>query len=298
MPVRLAHFSDVHLTTRPLGWRARDWFNKRLPGWLNLAARRGRHFRAADRILTRLREECRARGMDHLVFSGDASALGFDGEIAHTAAVLGLDRPEVPPGLAVPGNHDYYVHQGAASGTFERCFGPWQTGERESGAVYPFAQRAGHVHLIGVNSCTANRLPWDSAGAVDEGQLARLERLLKSLPPGPRILVTHYPLYLRSGRREPRVRGLRNFDEVLRVAIQGGIGLWLHGHRHGPYHHVRTGEAPFPQICAGSATQEGLWSYGEYTLDGWQLSGVRRAWHPEQAAFEDVERFTFELHRS
>ena len=34
--VRLVHFSDIHLTTEPLGWRRADWFNKRLPGWINL----------------------------------------------------------------------------------------------------------------------------------------------------------------------------------------------------------------------------------------------------------------------
>lgn len=295
MPVRLAHFSDIHLTIRPLGWRAGDWFNKRLPGWLNLALRRARHFREADHILTSLMAECATRNIDHLIFSGDASALGFDAEIIHAATMLGLDRPSVQPGLAVPGNHDYYVRRGAASGTFEQCFAPWQKGERVSTAPYPFAQRVGHVWLIGVNSCTPNRLPWDSAGAVDEAQLARLERLLAALSFGPRILVTHYPLYLRTGQPEPRQRGLRNLQEVLRIAIAGKVGLWLHGHRHGPYHHIVVGDAPFPQICAGSATQEGAWSYGEYTVEGWQLQALRRAWNPKEARFEDVERFHFEL---
>ena len=34
--VRLAHFSDIHVTCRPLGWQREDWFNKRFPAWLNL----------------------------------------------------------------------------------------------------------------------------------------------------------------------------------------------------------------------------------------------------------------------
>ena len=35
--IRLAHVSDVHVSARPLGWKPRDWFNKRTTGWMNLS---------------------------------------------------------------------------------------------------------------------------------------------------------------------------------------------------------------------------------------------------------------------
>jgi membrane-associated HD superfamily phosphohydrolase len=34
-PVRLAHFSDVHIRGNSLEWQGGDWFNKRLAGWFN-----------------------------------------------------------------------------------------------------------------------------------------------------------------------------------------------------------------------------------------------------------------------
>ena len=49
--VRLAHFSDVHLTTRPLGWALHDLRSKRLSGWFHLRALgRGNQFRLAHEI--------------------------------------------------------------------------------------------------------------------------------------------------------------------------------------------------------------------------------------------------------
>ena len=34
--IKLAHFSDVHLTAPRLGWRVRDLFGKRGTGWVNV----------------------------------------------------------------------------------------------------------------------------------------------------------------------------------------------------------------------------------------------------------------------
>jgi hypothetical protein len=69
----------------------------------------------------------------------------------------------------------------------------------------------------------------------------------------------------------------------------------LHGHRHRFYYLQETRIAPFPVVCAGSATQTGLWCYGEYDLDGDRLEGVRRAYDPATRAFRDVERFALTL---
>src|SRR6267378_1298515 len=105
--VRLAHFSDVHLTTRPLGWALHDLRSKRVSGWFHLRALgRGKHFRLAHEVVRALGAEWRERRPDWLVFSGDATALGFETELAHAARHLGVGAADLPPGLAVPGNHD------------------------------------------------------------------------------------------------------------------------------------------------------------------------------------------------
>src|SRR5436305_919631 len=84
--LRLAHFSDIHLTADPLGWERGDWFNKRLPGWINLRwLGRGRRFRTADDVVEAMTADLRRRRPDHLIFSGDATALGFESEFARAA---------------------------------------------------------------------------------------------------------------------------------------------------------------------------------------------------------------------
>lgn len=288
--VRLAHLSDIHLTAAPLGWRREDWFNKRLAAWFNLRVLgRGFRFRHANQVMAQLVQELRDRQIDHVIFSGDATALGFAAEMEKAAQVLEVGRWS---GLAVPGNHDYCTRPAALSGSFEKHFAPWQQGERLPGHVYPFAQRVGHVWLIALNSATGNRWMWDAGGAVGSAQLDRLQQLAARLDPGPRILVTHYPVCLASGECERRTHGLRDMNEVVKAAAAADVGLWLHGHRHHAYWFQESSLAGFPIICAGSATQSNLWSYGEYVIDGLQLQATRRQFDSAAQQFRDAERFT------
>ncbi len=296
MALRLANLSDVHLTAHEPAWSLRDCFTKRLTGWFNLRwMGRAQRFRQAAEALTALAAELRGNVVDHVLFSGDATALGFAEEVEQAAAILGVGNAEMPPGLAVPGNHDYYTAGVAASGRFESCFAPWQTGERVDEAPYPFAQRAGEVWLVGVNSSVGNFWPWDATGRVGTIQLDRLQRLLHQLPPGPRLLVTHYPLCRPGGEPESASHRLRDARELLAVAEHGGVSLWLHGHQHRPYCVNDPRVAPFPILCAGSATQYGIWSYNRYTLDGPRLHASRRAYDPAVKAFAEVEAFEVRL---
>jgi 3',5'-cyclic AMP phosphodiesterase CpdA len=295
--LRFAHFSDVHLTARPLGWRLRDLFSKRLTGWANLHVRRAKHFRDAGRVVAAMVAEIRARRPDHLIFSGDATTLGFESEYAAAAKALGVAGPDALPGIAVPGNHDYYTRGPARAGFFERYFAPWQRGERVSEDVYPFAQRVGPVWLVGVNSSVANRLLWDSRGLVGPEQRERLRRLLRQLAPGPRILVTHYPLYLADGLPETRWRLLRDWEAFRNVAAEGGVALWLHGHRHTAYVLPSEAGRQFPIICAGSATQEGRAGYNEYAFRDKILTMTRRRWDAASGGFVDSETMELALAR-
>jgi len=291
--IRLAHVSDIHVTTDNLEWKREDWFNKRLAAWINYRwLGREKLFRHADAIVRRLLLENDERGVQHIVFSGDATALGFESELRKAADLLQIDRR---PGLATPGNHDYCTPPAARSGLFEKYFTPWLQGERLGSDIYPFAQRVGDVWLVVVNSATGNRLFYDAGGAVGTQQLVRLRDLLARLDGGPRILVTHYPIAIKTGKKETWGRGLRDLSDVVQVAAAGGVSLWLHGHRHGSYFLERPLDAPFPAICAGSATQAGAWCYGEYTIEGSQLHAIRRDYNLEKGAFEDKEEFTLEL---
>jgi 3',5'-cyclic AMP phosphodiesterase CpdA len=289
--VRLAHFSDIHLTNSPLGWRPRDWLTKRVTGWLNAhLLPRFFRFRHAEQAVLALVDDLREADVNHVIFSGDASTLGFEAECRHAARILPVSSM---PGLAVPGNHDYYTPEAERSGDFERAFASWQRGIRVDDAPYPFAQQVGHIWLIGLNSSRGHRLPWDAAGYVDRAQLERLAELANRLHDGPRMLVTHYPVLRECGQRETGHHGLANLDEVLEAARSAGISAWLHGHRHKAY--CLTGALPFPVICAGSATDSGCWTYHQYEIEERDLRMHRRVYRRTSGRFEAGDSLNFKL---
>lgn len=281
------------MTVKKYRWKRNDWFSKRLPAWINLRwLGRGHRFRDAEFVLAKLMVDLHERGPDHLVFSGDASALGFPDELDVAAKIFGLENETFLPGIAVPGNHDYTAKD-ALEGAFEKRFTHWQQGTRIDEQTYPFAQKVGHVWLIGMNSATPNFWPWDASGEIRQAELQRLPKLVDQLDDGPRILVTHYPVCMANGKLEAKTHRLRNVEEVSKVMNEVGIGLWLHGHRHVAYQLQSSPWTEFPIICGGSSTQNGIWSYGEYTISGSQLNAVRRVYDPEKESFRDLE--TFEL---
>jgi 3',5'-cyclic AMP phosphodiesterase CpdA len=189
--------------------------------------------------------------------------------------------------LAVPGNHDYYIPCAAASGHFERAFAAWQLGQRIGEFRYPFAQRVGPLWLVAVNSAIPHRWPTDASGSVGREQRERLRQLLNSLGPGPRILVTHYPIAQFNGQPQRPSHGLRDLAEILTIADAGGIALWLHGHDHRNYLLDDRRLAPFPIINAGSTTQLGTWGYNIYSITGWTLKSDRREFDSDLRAFRD-----------
>jgi 3',5'-cyclic AMP phosphodiesterase CpdA len=293
---RLAHLSDIHVTAPQLEWQIRDYLNKRMAGWINhrWLGRRYR-FRHGERVLRSLMRDLAERRPNHIVFTGDATALGFEAELRFACDLIGVKDSAAPSGMAVPGNHDYATRSAAASGLFERHFARWQTGIRVDEAAYPFAQRIGDYWLIGVNSSTGNRWVWDASGRVGSHQTERLRALLAQLDDAPRILATHYPVCRPTGRKEIAWRSLRDMKRTVSAAIDGGVGLWLHGHRHKGYHLPISKHAPFPVVCAGSATQTRIWSYCEYTLDGYRCRCSRRAFDPRTGTYYERESFEFRL---
>ena len=290
MSLRIAHFSDIHLTARPLKLGRLDWFGKRATGWLNARLGRGKHFLDSSTIAAALTADIQARNYDHVIFSGDATTIGLKIEFDEVERVLHPDKGW-PPALAVPGNHDYYIRRAVRSGDFERVFAKWQLGERIDRHTYPFAQKVGPLWLVAVNSAQANLFAWDSRGRVGRHQMRRVIDLFLRLPAGPRILVTHYPLYLESGARERAWRRLRDAHMLQGVASAAGVRLWLHGHRHVNYFRREQGTLPFPVVCAGSATQFGRWSYNEYTFVDGKMHGRRRVWNPDAGRFVDGDGF-------
>ncbi len=297
MPVKLAHFSDVHLTAPKLGWRVRDLFGKRGTGWVNVRLMgRAHRFRYANRVVEAMLADFRTRGYDQLVFSGDATTMAFDSEMTESAHRLGVWDATLPPCLAVPGNHDLYTLGATRKRTFEFAFSAWQQGERvDDTHTYPFARKVGPIWLIALNSSKPNVLPWDATGRVGAAQLDRLKALCAKLDAGPRVVVSHYPLLTRGRRPEARWHRLLDWREARDAVAACGATLWLHGHKHAWYVLEADNEQPFHSVCVGSTCQEKLWGYHEYVIDGTRLAGQRRVFDLEGGGFVDADRFELEL---
>ena len=295
--IRLIHFSDIHLTAKPLGWSPRDLYSKRITGWVNVKLLgRGKSFKDAPKVIGTFMREVREQPLDGLIFSGDATGMGFESEFAVASQAIGVGDSSMPPAIAVPGNHDVYTHRSARHGFFEQYFGAWQEGLRiDETHTYPFAQKLGHVWLIGVNSSTPNRWNWDASGAIDPLQLKRLEKLCDALDPGPRIMVTHYPLRTSTGEVEPAVHRLRDHRQALEMARHCHIGLWVHGHIHRDFVLQPTADIPFPIVCAGSTTQSNRTSYYHYTIEGHEITAIRRVYDASEERFTDRETYTLKM---
>ncbi len=295
MALNLVHFGDVHFPGVLRGWDARDIFSKKLVGLVNVKLLgRGRSFRHANAIVEAMLTDIRLSPPDAMIFSGDATMLALPLEFDNAAARLGVRDPELPPGFAVPGNHDYYTLRSGRSGDFERAFAPWQRGEHLAGQLYPFAHRVGHVWLIGVNSAH-QRHGLGASGKIGSAQLNRLRTLCAGLAPGLRLLVTHYPLRNARGELEGASHRLLDHAAALTAARDCGIALWLHGHIHKPFVLTPTAAIPFPIICCGSATQTHHRVYNRYRIEGSKLRMTRREYDPDTGAFRDGERVELEL---
>lgn len=287
--LRLVHFSDIHLFEPTARWRARDMLTKRMTGYFNSKyLPRSKQFRKAEHVLNHLINDAYANSPDLVIFSGDATTLGVDEEFARAAQVMRVGVDQTPPAIAVPGNHDYYTTHSVKHGLFERHFAPWQQGERIDDEVYPFARQVGSLFVVALNSCQWNRWSWDSTGRVGLDQLLRLERLLTSEAAQGRtkVLVTHYPFSLADGRPERRYRRLRDLSDVLKISIELGVELWLHGHRHQAYVLPATVDRPITALCVGSGTMHDHWSYGEYLVENSSWKIRMRTYQPDTDCFK------------
>ena len=159
-PQIFCHFSDIHISSASFPWKPRNLFSKSFAAWINLRILgRRKHFEHSASLLIALQKDILQQNPDGLVFSGDASAMGFENEIEDAAKVLKTGDSAHIPGIAVPGNHDLHNHWSNHVGYFEKHFANWQTGIRVDDHFYPFAKKIGSVWFIGVNSATPTILP-------------------------------------------------------------------------------------------------------------------------------------------
>lgn len=110
-PLRILHFSDVHvgIEIRHMLWK--KWFSKRAIGAINLLRGRAKYFDEAEQkiqALIRFKDE---NEIDLVIHTGDYTALGLQSELMLSKKMVEplMQKPERY--ITVPGNHDISVSE-------------------------------------------------------------------------------------------------------------------------------------------------------------------------------------------
>ena len=279
--IRVAHFSDVHVQVdyrrepwRPLGWRR----------WAALvemfALRRQARYVHAEATLQRLSSEAIRHRADHVVLSGDLTAMALDEEFSRARAALSAVATDPTRFSVIPGNHDVYAPDAVRAQRFARHFGAFLHSDlpafRREGP-YPFVHLVGsEVAVVGLCSARVPLFPGAAVGWIGKPQLQGLAALLQAPELQGRfvfVTVHHAPL-ARSGRPDTPTHGLVDARALMALLPGDGYAV-LFGHIHQRYHHPATATRPH-LFGAGSSTSLGHEGYWLYEIEGGALKAAHR----------------------
>jgi 3',5'-cyclic AMP phosphodiesterase CpdA len=282
---KLAHFSDIHYTLPPFGFGLRALLSKRIVGISSYyVTGRGEHFADTTRRIPLLLADVDAQNVDHVICTGDLSAVAAREELDGVAGAFGARLSAPARYTVIPGNHDRYVQDALSRQLFEKHFAPLC-----EGGVFPFQKRVGPVRIVGIDVCRPTN--FKSSGWCGPEQRAALKTLLApSLKGELTILVLHYGLLRPGGERDTPNHRIEDDLELLALLDSDDVAvdLVLHGHMHRSFN-IKSEKRRI--ICAGSATDLHLpCGYNVYAIDAAARSLVldRRAWNG--SAYEAGER--------
>ncbi len=277
--MKIAHYSDIHMTVPPWRGGVAGLVGKRSVGALNYyVGGRRRHFARVEHRILRLLEDVDAQAVDHAICTGDVTQMSRPEEFERCAQIFGT-RLHDPSRLTVlPGNHDRYTPTAQHERRFERHFGD------VAPDAYPFAKRVGDVVIVALDVARAAGL-LDSSGYAGPEQLERLRALLTAQSPDTFvILAMHYGLFRKHGEPDRKRHGIRDYEAIVDVIAdpKTHVHAIIHGHMHDDY---RIDVHGVPEICSGSATDVFRpCGYNVYTVDPAtkSIDVDRRVWDAEQ----------------
>ena len=285
--MRIAHFSDIHVTLSPKAMGVRTLFGKRAAGALNYyVGGRRHHFADVEARIGALLDDVDQQNVDHAVCTGDITQMSYREEFERCAALFG-DRLQQPDRYTViPGNHDRYTPGAVAAGWFEKHFGLLAGGQ----GIFPFRKDVGPLSFVGIDVARPTSFA-DSSGRCGPTQLAALTEILQGLALENRrtIVLMHYGFFRADGRPDRRGHGIRDAESLMAVLDREDVrvDVVLHGHMHRSYS-VRTTRRAV--ICAGSATDLAHGGgYNVYDLAAENVSVHRRVWDPTARRYVAAE---------
>lgn len=289
-PLRILHFSDIHIGmhVRHMHWK--KWFSKRGIGALNLLRGRSKYFDDAVEKMEALVRFKDANNIDLVINTGDYTSLGLKRELA-LARELVEPMMNAPQGyITVPGNHDIYVSEARSHRRFSEQFAKVLHSDMPEYSIdgrWPLVRLIGdNDAIIAINSVRPNPWPWRSNGIISQAELEMIDRALQDQRLQNRFIfiATHYAPRLANGEDDTPLHGLINADELLKVCRKIDRGAILCGHIHQTYR-VAISELSCKVYCAGSATMsgcEGFWVY-ERSVD--KIKAFQVSWDTKNSEF-------------
>jgi len=274
--MRLFHISDLHFQA--------DIPLSRFPrlGWRRLVAQTeyrllGRRKRFADvpSTVRRLLTEAEAWHADHLLVSGDLTAIALPEEFEEARAAL---APWSGRMTIIPGNHDRYTPAAARAQLFEKAFERELQSDVPDSPVdgrFPIVKLVGpELAIVALTSARVPLMPGIAAGWIGKTQLGRLADLLQrpELRERAVFVACHHAPFRASGRPDRKNHGLVDASWLLRVLSDGQVIGLGHGHIHKRYRVDKPGQPPI--FCAGSSTELGHRGFFRYEIHGRELSAT------------------------
>jgi len=269
MSIRIAHFTDLHITASPHQIPYGSLLGKRAIGWANLKFRRRfSAVQAAKNVAIALVKDISDLAPDHLVVTGDITGLSLpiEFETAHDilTPLFLADRTTV-----LPGNHDVYVQSAVRKKLYEKWFGEWTSTDLQpdddllnGSKDYPFPL----VRFLGDDAvllCLRDARPnffCDSSGKVPLGQIEALERILSSRLVDNRtiILALHYGLVDKNRNPDGFFHRLHNASIIQKLAERYEVSLVIHGHLHERFVHKQNDVGKMAIANPGAVAFRGL----------------------------------------
>jgi len=289
-PLRILHFSDIHVNIQIRHMHWKKWFSKRAVGAINLLRGRASYFDETEEkmaAMVRFKEE---NDIDIVINTGDYTALGLENELELAKKFVEPMMDPLQHYITVPGNHDIYVHEGNSHYRFSEQFcGVLQNDMPEycRGGHWPLIRLLGEsVAVVALNSSRPNPWPWRSNGEIPQEQLEALGELLADDRLKGRFLfvITHYAPRLANGEDDRKLHGLINADAFLETCKGIETGVILFGHIHKTYRVALPG-LKSELFCAGSATMEGHEGCWVYEVEDRKMQAKQVAWNGSEYYF-------------
>jgi 3',5'-cyclic-AMP phosphodiesterase len=214
------------------------------------------------KVLKKILQALEEEAVDHLLVTGDVTLSGEESEFERAAELL---APWASAGklTVLPGNHDVWSYESAASWRFLRLLGPDGRGMKKPLAVFPLAvELSPEVTLVALDSARHGDEPRTTPGALGVEQLAAAREMARAANREGRavVLALHHHLVIPPERvpsdLELARMPLADAYHVVRLLAETPIAVVLHGHRHTSFRIDLPGCSEVtPVICAGSASR-------------------------------------------